>query len=300
MKETETLPKTLVTQQMESSATTTYNKPVNYWDYIEVDTLLSIQRPRTIFKDEEVFIVYHQITELYLKLVIHELRQICEEQCDIELFITRMDRIKNYVHQLIGSFSIMKTGMSYDQYNLFRRSLSPASGFQSVQYRIIELYCTDLVNLVNDHGKERLGNNHSFEALFQNLYWRDAGTNWATGEKSPTLKAFTDRYEKGLLELAMKLQQTNINQLFPGIESGNNERLRNVLREFDHLYNIQWPLVHLETAQAYLNKKGENQEGTGGSQWQRYLHPATQRRIFFPSLWSASEITKWGVVLTNS
>ena len=43
-------------------------KPINYWDYIEVDTLLSLQKPRTNFKDEEIFIMYHQVTELFLKL----------------------------------------------------------------------------------------------------------------------------------------------------------------------------------------------------------------------------------------
>ena len=40
-------------------------KPINYWDYIEVDTLLSLQKPRTDFKDEEIFIMYHQVTELF-------------------------------------------------------------------------------------------------------------------------------------------------------------------------------------------------------------------------------------------
>ena len=55
-------------------------KPINYWDYIEVDSLLSLQKPRTDFKDEEIFIIYHQITELTLKLMVHELEQIIEKK----------------------------------------------------------------------------------------------------------------------------------------------------------------------------------------------------------------------------
>ena len=51
-------------------------KPLNYWDYIEVDSLLSLQKPRTDYPDEEIFIMYHQITELVLKLMIHELKQL--------------------------------------------------------------------------------------------------------------------------------------------------------------------------------------------------------------------------------
>ena len=48
-------------------------KPINYWDYIEVETLLSLQKPRTGFKDELIFVMYHQVTELVLKMMRHEL-----------------------------------------------------------------------------------------------------------------------------------------------------------------------------------------------------------------------------------
>jgi tryptophan 2,3-dioxygenase len=73
----------------------------------------------------------------------------------------------------------------------------------------------------------------------------------------------------------------------------SNKRLVETLRKFDRLYNIKWPLVHLSTAQAYLNKKGENKKATGGSDWQKYLHPAFQQRKFFPNLWSSEEKDNW-------
>ena len=53
-----------------------YQRYLTYWDYIHLDTLLSIQVPRTHFPDEEIFILYHQITELYFKLILHEQKQI--------------------------------------------------------------------------------------------------------------------------------------------------------------------------------------------------------------------------------
>jgi len=62
-------------------------KPINYWDYIEVDTLLSLQKPRTHFKDESIFIMYHQSTELFLKMMRHELEQIVEETNISEEFL---------------------------------------------------------------------------------------------------------------------------------------------------------------------------------------------------------------------
>ena len=52
------------------------SKPITYWDYIQVDTLLSLQNPRTDFADEKIFVIYHQVTELMQELVLHELRQI--------------------------------------------------------------------------------------------------------------------------------------------------------------------------------------------------------------------------------
>ena len=66
------------------------------------------------------------------------------------------------------------------------------------------------------------------------------------------------------------------------------------MREFDCLYNIKWPQVHLNTAKQYLDKKGENQAATGGSEWKKYLHPKFQQRKFFPELWTEHEISEWG------
>jgi tryptophan 2,3-dioxygenase len=74
-------------------------KPINYWDYIEVDTLLSLQKPRTDFKDEEIFIMYHQVTELFLKLMLHEVKQVAAEPELTESFL---------LNKFIASFVIPK------------------------------------------------------------------------------------------------------------------------------------------------------------------------------------------------
>ena len=70
--------------------------------------------------------------------------------------------------------------------------------------------------------------------------------------------------------------------------------LQEKLKQFDHFYNVAWPLVHLDTANYYLNSKGENKTATGGSEWKKYLHPKYQQRKFFPELWSEEEIANWG------
>lgn len=269
-------------------------KPINYWDYIEVETLLSLQRPRTDFKDEEIFILYHQVTELMLKLMVHEIKQILEEDSLTEEFLmSKFSRLNRYTEMLINSFDIMKDGMDYDDYNTFRATLAPASGFQSVQFRYIELYCTQLENLINDEGKKRIGGNPTIEDYFEHIYWKDAGMNRKAGKKTLTLKQFEDKYLDGLISLAKKMKGKTIQDRLQDIESPSEE-LQNKLREFDHLYNVAWPLVHLQTAQHYLDKKGENKAATGGSEWKKYLHPKFQQRKFFPNLWTDNEKINWG------
>jgi tryptophan 2,3-dioxygenase len=271
-------------------------KPINYWDYIEVDTLLSLQKPRTNFKDEEIFIMYHQVTELFLKLTLHEIKQVTFEPTLTEEFLTnKFTRIIRYTEMLINSFDIMKDGMNYDDYNTFRATLAPASGFQSAQFRYIELHCTGLENLINEAGKERLSavNLPSIEQYFEHIYWKDAGLNRKTGKKTLTLTLFEEKYLAQFIGLATTLKgktiADRINEM-PAI----SEPLKAMLREFDHLYNVVWPMTHLNTARHYLDSKNENQQATGGSEWKKYLHPQFQQRKFFPNLWTNDEKQSWG------
>lgn len=269
-------------------------KPINYWDYIEVDTLLSLQKPRTDFKDEEIFIMYHQITELVLKLMTHEIKQIVYgHHLSEEFLITKFSRLNRYTGMLINSFDVMRDGMDYDDYNTFRATLAPASGFQSAQFRFIEIYCTRVENLINEEGKKRLGSKPALEDYFEHIYWKDAGMNRKTGQKTLTLRQFEEKYLDRFIDLAKKVNGRTIEEVIMKLEKPSEE-LKKVVREFDHLYNVKWPLVHLHTAQHYLDKKGENQAATGGSEWKKYLHPQFQQRKFFPAFWTEHEITNWG------
>lgn len=182
-------------------------KPITYWDYIQVDTLLTLQKTRTDFKDEEIFVMYHQVTELTLKMMIHEIKQLSEgENLSEEIWITKLDRLKRYTRMLITSFDIMKDGMSYEDYNIFRATLTPASGFQSAQFRILELYSTRLENLINTEGRERLPQDPTTDEYFKHIYWKDAGLNRKTGKMTLTLKLFIEKYEDDFKNLAVKLK----------------------------------------------------------------------------------------------
>ncbi|EJF11613.1 Tryptophan 2 3-dioxygenase (vermilion)-like protein [Pontibacter sp. BAB1700] len=98
-----------------------YTDYLNYWDYIHLDTLLSLQNPRTTIPDEKIFIMYHQITELYFKLCLEEYRQIGEDKgITGEMLFKRLKRINRYFENLIDSFDVMVDGMDPKQFLQFR------------------------------------------------------------------------------------------------------------------------------------------------------------------------------------
>lgn len=270
-------------------------KPLTYWDYIEVDALLALQKPRTEAPDEEIFIMYHQVTELILKLMIHEIKQITgDHHPNVDELKKRLYRLIRYSNMMITSFSVMYDGMDYDSYNTFRVALAPASGFQSAQFRFLEIYCTSLGNLINEEGKKRLPENPSVEDYFEHVYWKDAGLKRDTGKKSLTLRMFEEKYMEQFIVLAKKMQGKTLEDKISALNDTElDEDLKSFLRTFDKLYNIEWPMTHLRTAQNYLDKKGENKAATGGSDWKKYLHPAFQQRKFFPKVWKDVEIENW-------
>jgi tryptophan 2,3-dioxygenase len=274
-----------------------YQRPLTYWDYVEVDTLLTLQKPRTNYPDEPIFIMYHQVTELLLKLIVHELEQIVyAEENNADFFTVKLERVNRYAGILTQSFSVMREGMDYDQYNEFRLALAPASGFQSAQFRVIEIMCTRLHNLLNHRVKGSIPSDASIDTLFGELYWLDAGYDRKTGRKTQLMQLFEEKYLDSFKRLAAKMRDQHVLSRYHSMLNAGADvtRLKHALRNFDHTYNVIWPLAHLKTAEYYLNSRGEGKAATGGSEWQKYLHPSFQRRIFFPELWTEEEWKNWG------
>lgn len=275
-----------------------YADVTTYWDYIMTDTLLSLQKPKTPIPDEQIFIMYHQITELYFKLCLHEFEQICfGTSRSVDFLVARIGRINRYFEALIKSFDIMIVGMEQEQFLKFRMALLPASGFQSAQYRMIEIHSTDLLNLTDKEVRDALNEKKaSIEELFANIYWKHGATELATGKKTLTLVQFEEKYTDTLIGLAKKLKENNLLQVFHSLpeESKQNPELRTAFRLLDLNVNVVWPMSHMRSAARYLEKKPEDIAATGGTNWQKYLPPRFQRRIFFPELWSDEELGNWG------
>jgi len=274
-----------------------YSKPMNYWDFIQTDALLNIQTQRTTLPDEMVFIMYHQINELLFKMILWEIDQVAtKDDLQAQFFSSKLMRISRYFDMLTSSFDIMREGMEVEQYNKFRITLAPGSGFQSAQYRKIEFASTELINLIDNRFRETIDRNTPYEHAFDHLYWQAAGKDYKTGKKSYLLTSFEDKYKEEFIRFTKFYNTHNLWSKFKELpqEVKNDQDLIHAMRHYDHTVNIKWVMAHYNTANHYLNIGGETAEATGGSEWVKYMHPKYQRRIFFPNLWTEQELQNWG------
>lgn len=267
--------------------------PITYWDYILPDALLGLQIQRTTQPDEMVFIMYHQINELLFKMILWEINQVSnKEDVSAPFFTEKLMRISRYFDMLSSSFNIMGDGMDKAQYMNFRNTLTPASGFQSAQYRQIEIASTELINLIDYRFRATIDRNTPYEHAFEHMYWQAAGKDHATGKKNTLLVNFEKRYKTELIGKMQDYNSTNLWTRFKQLPEAvkKDEALIKAMRHYDYTVNVSWVMAHYNAAGKYLG----NAEATGGSDWRKYMHPKYQRRIFFPELWSKEELENWG------
>ncbi|MEY2924890.1 MAG: hypothetical protein RLZZ337_1438 [Bacteroidota bacterium] len=272
---------------------------ITYWDYIKTDALLNLQQQRTTFPDEMVFIMYHQVNELLFKMMLWEIEQVSEcQNLTVAFFAEKLYRVSRYVDVLSSSFTVMGDGMSLEQYQQFRHTLTPASGFQSAQYRMIEFASTELINLIDNRFRETIDRNTPYEFALEHLYWQAAGKDYKTGEKNTLLTNFENKYKSEFIRFMKKYNTTNMWTKFKSLpeESRNDVKLLNAMRHYDHTMNVRWVMAHYNAASKYLGKPdGTVEAATGGSDWRKYMLPKYQKRIFFPDLWSKEELEGWGI-----
>ena len=276
-----------------------HSTPITYWDYIQTDALLELQTQRTNLPDEMVFIMYHQVNELLFKMILWEIQQVSKNtDLTAAFFAEKLMRISRYFDMLTSSFNIMREGMDRAQYMKFRTTLTPASGFQSAQYRKIEFASTDLINLIDARFRDTIDRNTSYEHALEHLYWQAAGKDFKTGEKSYLLSSFEKRYHSEFIDFTQEYNTINLYAKFKGLPEKvkQDPDLLKAMRHFDYTVNITWVMAHYNAARHYIGGS-DNQdalEATGGSDWTKYMLPKYQKRVFFPGVWSTQELADWG------
>ena len=111
----------------------------SYGEYLQLDKLLNAQKPNSIEQDEMLFIIVHQVSELWMRLFLHELSNVleCVRRDNLDPSFKMLARISRLQEELLGAWSVLSTLTPFE-YSSFRNTLGRSSGFQSVQYRLLE------------------------------------------------------------------------------------------------------------------------------------------------------------------
>jgi tryptophan 2,3-dioxygenase len=274
-------PEKNINHGLEKTIQTDFQKEMSYGDYLHLDKILDSQHRLSDHHDEMLFIIIHQASELWMKLIIHELTEAIQyiRQNNLEPSFKILSRVSRIQQQLIQSWSVLST-LTPSEYLEFRDKLGQSSGFQSYQNRIIEFalgnknahtlavyqHQTELyINM-----QEALHKPSIYDAAIQALVARgipvdeevlnrDLSKNYEPNESVEeawlTVYRNVDQYWD-LYELAEKL-----------VDIGNQQQL--------------WRFNHMSTVERIIGHK----TGTGGSSGVTYLKRVLDQQ-FFPELWS--------------
>jgi len=123
----------------EDGAEMSFDARMSYGDYLQIDKLLGAQSPRTDTHDEMLFIIQHQTSELWMRLVLHELHaaRLAIQRDALQPAFKMLSRVAKIFEQLNNAWDVLRT-MTPSEYTAFRDDLGQSSGFQSHQYRLIE------------------------------------------------------------------------------------------------------------------------------------------------------------------
>lgn len=266
---------------MVEGAETDFTGKMSYADYLGLDRVLSAQNPRSDQHDEMLFIIIHQVQELWLKLMSHELdlAMDCIRRDNLPPAFKATARISRIQRQLVEAWDVLTTLTPHD-YLAFRESLGASSGFQSWQYRLIEY---------------RLGSREAF-MMKPHAHLPDVLATLRGAFHAPSIydEAIRLLHRRGL-PVPLAVVERDVSQ--PHVEDAGVEAAwaivyRDASAHFD-LYELAEELVDLEDAfqtwrfrhMKTVERIIGHRKGTGGSAGVSYLQAVLDRR-FFPELWS--------------
>jgi tryptophan 2,3-dioxygenase len=254
---------------------------LNYGSYLRLDDLLGAQHPASSppHHDELLFIIQHQTSELWLKLMIHELRSAAERFAadDPATALKRLARVKHIQETMTHQWSVLAT-LTPSEYSQFRGSLGTSSGFQSYQYRVLEfLLGNKNAGLLQVFDKQPDARAAVAEALAApSLY--DEFLRWAARRGLPVPAAVLERDVTQPYRLDDELVD-----VFARVYE-NNDEFWDVYEACEELVDLEdnfqlWRFRHLRTVQRTIGMG----TGTGGSSGVKFLERALSI-TFFPEL----------------
>jgi tryptophan 2,3-dioxygenase len=232
---------------------------LNYGSYLALDELLNLQQPRSQpeHPDELLFIIVHQASELWFKLILHELEALHSrlDESDTLGALTSVRRVNALVRIVTSQLNALET-LPPQRFAQFRGYLGTSSGSQSVQFRAIEA----LSGLRDPHFIQVLEEHGAVPALIQRALDR------------PSLQA---QFNRVLTDHSVTLRQ-----IYEEEHQRPLQMLAEGLLEYEQGFAM-WRFLHVQLVERII---GPTTEGTGGTLGSRYLQRTVSQR-FFPDLW---------------
>ena len=254
----------------------------SYGDYLQLSRLLSAQQPISGEHDEMMFIIVHQVSELWIRLFLHELEfvQRCVIRDNLDPSFKALQRISKVQAQLFGAWEILAT-MTPSDYTLFRNSLGRSSGFQSVQYRLMEFGLgnknADMIRVHqrNPEDYARLQRALNAPSLYDEVLRLLSRRGYGVPQE------LLDRDFSQPYVASKAVTGAWLGVYHNADKDWDLYELAEGLVDLDHRFQL-WRFQHMKTVERIIGHK----PGTGGTSGVSYLAKALELR-FFPELWQA-------------
>jgi tryptophan 2,3-dioxygenase len=269
------------TRKIEKSVVTDFSDRMSYGSYLDLDTLLSAQKPVSTpeHHDELLFIIQHQTTELWLKLVLHETlaARAAFDADDIGTALKCVARVKHIQKTLTEQWSVLAT-LTPTEYSQFRDFLGNSSGFQSYQYRAVEFVLGNknagmLTVFESDPAAHELLSTLLREPSLYDAFWRSLARQGYDVPASALDRDVTTAYTVN----------EDLMPLIKFVYENHTEHWA-VYEAFEELVDLEenfqlWRFRHMRTVLRTIGMKS----GTGGSSGVGFLQKALEL-TFFPEL----------------
>jgi tryptophan 2,3-dioxygenase len=254
---------------------------LSYSQYLNLDKLLDAQRPLSYQHDEMLFIVIHQVSELWMKLCLHELNAVvdCVRRDDLGPTFKMLARVSTIQQQLLQSWDVLATITPYD-YSAFRNTLGRSSGFQSLQYRLLEFLIgnkhADLIEVFRNEpaAYEQLERALKAPSLYDEVL-RLLSRRGLDVPPEAIDRDFSQPYQANKQVAAAWLSVYH-----NSVKDWDLYELAERLVDLDYKFQL-WRFTHVKTVERIIGYK----RGTGGTGGVSYLTKALELK-FFPELWT--------------
>lgn len=269
-----------------------HSAKLTYGSYLKVNQLLALQVEQSspTHHDELLFIISHQVYELWFKQILHEMSAVCAylDQDKPLRAHQSLERIHRVQHLLIEQLPLLET-MFFVEFAKFRDQLRPASGFQSVQFRKLEFTCGNknprMLALVGDDEAAKaemakfLDKPTPYDHFLRHLAREDNNVFQIPADVLGRDATKPHETDDRLVEALVRLYQLQ-DEHPAGERYYAQMRVAEALLEFDERFSL-WRFHHVKMVERMIG----SMTGTGGSSGAQYLM-STVLRPFFPDLWA--------------